>query len=119
VFLLGVGWFATASLLCGLAPTIDLLIAARVVQGIGGALLTPGALAILQASFAPSDRSRAIGAWSGLGGIGAALGPFLGGWLVQVADWRFVAIAPITGAPRVLRAAWAITQGAGHRHRDH
>jgi EmrB/QacA subfamily drug resistance transporter len=90
VFLLGVGWFATASLLCGLAPTIDLLIAARVVQGIGGALLTPGALAILQASFAPSDRSRAIGAWSGLGGIGAALGPFLGGWLVQVADWRFV-----------------------------
>ena len=58
VFLLGVGWFATASLLCGLAPTIDLLIAARVVQGIGGALLTPGALAILQASFAQSDRSR-------------------------------------------------------------
>lgn len=90
VFMIGVGWFAAASLLCGLAPTIELLIGARVLQGIGGALLTPGALAILQASFAPEDRSRAIGAWSGLGGIGGALGPFLGGWLVEVANWRFI-----------------------------
>ena len=90
VFMLGVGWFATASLLCGLAPTISLLIAARTLQGIGGALLTPGALAIIEASFDPADRSRAIGAWSGLGGIGGALGPFLGGWLVQVTDWRFI-----------------------------
>jgi EmrB/QacA subfamily drug resistance transporter len=90
IFVVGVGWFAGASLLCGLAPNVETLIAARVLQGVGGALLTPGALAILEASFHPQDRARAIGAWSGLGGIGGALGPFLGGWLVQVASWRLV-----------------------------
>ena len=90
IFVIGISWFAAASLLCGLAPTMDALIAARVLEGIGGALLTPGALAILQASFVPEDRARAIGAWSGLGGIGGALGPFLGGWLVQVGSWRLV-----------------------------
>ncbi|HEV3171510.1 MAG TPA: MFS transporter [Actinocrinis sp.] len=90
IFLIGVIWFAAASLLCGLAPTVGVLIAARVVQGVGGALLTPGSLAILEASFHPNDRGRAIGAWSGLGGIAGALGPFLGGWLVQVATWRLV-----------------------------
>ncbi|MEU7901705.1 DHA2 family efflux MFS transporter permease subunit [Actinoplanes sp. NPDC049118] len=90
VFQLGVGWFAAASLLCGVAPTVELLIGARVLQGMGGALLTPGALAILEASFVRADRSRAIGAWSGLAGVGGALGPFLGGWLVQVANWRLI-----------------------------
>jgi EmrB/QacA subfamily drug resistance transporter len=90
VFLVGVVWFAIASLLCGLAPTAPLLIAARALQGIGGALLTPGSLAMIQASFAPQDRARAIGAWSGLGGVATAIGPFLGGWLVQVASWRWV-----------------------------
>jgi EmrB/QacA subfamily drug resistance transporter len=88
VFVTGIVWFASASLLCGLAPNVETLIAARVVQGVGGALLTPGALAILEASFEPEDRARAIGAWSGLGGIAGALGPFLGGWLVQVSSWR-------------------------------
>ncbi len=90
VFQIGVGWFAVASLLCGLAPNVEALIGARVLQGIGGALLTPGALAILEASFTHGDRSRAIGAWSGLAGIGGALGPFLGGWLVEVANWRLI-----------------------------
>src|SRR4051794_9711390 len=90
MFLIGVGWFALASLLCGLAQSMEMLIAARVLQGIGGALLTPGALAILEASFAREDRARAIGAWSGLAGIGGALGPFLGGWLVQAGDWRYI-----------------------------
>jgi EmrB/QacA subfamily drug resistance transporter len=90
IFVIGVAWFAAASLLCGLAPDIRTLIAARVMQGVGGALLTPGSLAILEASFHPEDRSRAIGAWSGLGGIAGAVGPFLGGWLVQVATWRLV-----------------------------
>jgi EmrB/QacA subfamily drug resistance transporter len=90
VFVTGVIWFAAASLLCGLAPSIDTLIAARILQGVGGALLTPGALAILEASFHPDDRAKAIGAWSGLGGIGGALGPFLGGWLVQAGSWRLV-----------------------------
>lgn len=90
IFVFGVTWFAAASLLCGLAPDVNVLIAARVVQGIGGALLTPGSLAIIEASFHPDDRGRAIGAWSGLGGIAGAMGPFLGGWLVQAATWRLV-----------------------------
>jgi EmrB/QacA subfamily drug resistance transporter len=90
VFLVGVVWFAVASLLCGIAPNVETLVAARALQGIGGALLTPGSLAILQASFVHDDRSRAIGAWSGLAGIAGAIGPFLGGWLVQSADWRLI-----------------------------
>jgi EmrB/QacA subfamily drug resistance transporter len=90
VFLVGVVWFALASALCGLAPSIGVLIGARVLQGIGGALLTPGSLAIIQASFDPGDRARAVGAWSGLGGVAGAAGPLLGGWLVQAAGWRWV-----------------------------
>ena len=90
VFVIGVVWFAVASLLCGLAPTAPLLIAARALQGVGGALLTPGSLAMIQATFAPQDRARAIGAWSGLGGVATAVGPFVGGWLIQVASWRWV-----------------------------
>lgn len=90
IFTLGVVWFAAASLLCGLAPTDEALIAARALQGIGGALLTPGSLAIIEASFRRQDRGPAIGAWSGLGGVTAAIGPLLGGWLVQAASWRFI-----------------------------
>jgi len=90
VFRIGIVWFAVASLLCGLAPSIGVLIAARALQGVGGALLTPGSLAILQASFAPDDRSAAIGAWSGLGGVATAIGPFLGGWLISAVSWRLV-----------------------------
>jgi EmrB/QacA subfamily drug resistance transporter len=90
VFLIGVVWFALASALCGVAPSIGVLIGARVLQGIGGALLTPGSLAIIQASFVPEDRSRAVGAWSGLGGVAGAIGPLLGGWLVQAGGWRWV-----------------------------
>ncbi|MFJ3930284.1 MFS transporter [Streptomyces sp. NPDC090029] len=90
VFVLGVVWFAVGSLLCGLAPTGEVLVAARALQGIGGALLTPGSLAIIQASFHPDDRARAVGLWSGLGGVGAAIGPFVGGWLVDGPGWRWV-----------------------------
>ncbi|NEC30314.1 MFS transporter, partial [Streptomyces sp. SID8111] len=90
VFVVGVVWFATASLLCGLAPDAGTLIAARALQGVGGALLTPGSLALIQASFHPEDRGRAVGLWSGFGGIGAAVGPFLGGWLVDGPGWRWV-----------------------------
>src|SRR3954447_12335955 len=90
VFIIGVIWFTAASLLCAIAPSIGVLIAARVLQGIGGALLTPGSLAIIEASFRPSDRAQAIGAWSALGGIAAALGPLLGGWLTQAASWRWI-----------------------------
>jgi EmrB/QacA subfamily drug resistance transporter len=90
VFRIGTVWFAIASLLCGLAPNAPVLIGARALQGVGGALLTPGSLAILQASFAPDDRSKAIGAWSGLGGIATAAGPFIGGWLISAVSWRLV-----------------------------
>ena len=90
VFLVGVVWFGLASALCGVAPDATTLIWARALQGVGGALLTPGSLAILQASFTEDDRSRAIGAWSGLGGVATAIGPFLGGWLIAVASWRLV-----------------------------
>ena len=82
--------FTAASVLCGLAPTLGTLVAARAVQGIGGALLVPGSLALLSATFAPEDRSPAVGAWSGLAGAFSAIGPFLGGWLVDAVSWRLV-----------------------------
>ncbi|MEU5160185.1 MFS transporter [Streptomyces sp. NPDC020875] len=90
VFVVGVVWFALGSLLCGIAPDAGFLIAARALQGIGGALLTPGSLAIIQASFHPDDRARAVGLWSGFGGVGAAIGPFVGGWLVDGPGWRWI-----------------------------
>ncbi|MER6525584.1 MFS transporter [Streptomyces sp. NPDC001508] len=90
IFVIGVVWFASASLLCGLAPSAGVLVGARALQGIGGALLTPGSLALIQASFHPDDRAKAVGLWSGFGGIGAAVGPFLGGWLVDGPGWRWV-----------------------------
>ncbi|RMI13053.1 DHA2 family efflux MFS transporter permease subunit [Cellulomonas triticagri] len=90
LFLIGTIAFAAASVLCAVAPTVGLLVAARAVQGVGGALLTPGSLAILQSSFAERDRARAIGAWSGLAGAVGAVAPFLGGWIVEHAGWRWV-----------------------------
>ncbi|MFE2595826.1 MFS transporter [Streptomyces sp. NPDC059396] len=90
IFVIGVVWFALGSLLCGIAPNAGVLITARALQGIGGALLVPGSLAIIQASFHPDDRARAVGLWSGLGGVGAAIGPFVGGWLVDGPGWRWV-----------------------------
>jgi EmrB/QacA subfamily drug resistance transporter len=90
VFVVGVVWFAAASLVCGIAPNLTALILARIVQGIGGALLTPGSLAIIEASFVSEDRGKAIGSWSGLGGIAIAIGPFLGGYLTQAVSWRWI-----------------------------
>jgi EmrB/QacA subfamily drug resistance transporter len=89
VFVIGTVWFAVASLLCGLAPDVETLVVARMLQGVGGALLTPGSLALIAAAFEGVDRGKAIGAWSGLGGIAGALGPFVGGLLVDV-SWRLV-----------------------------
>jgi EmrB/QacA subfamily drug resistance transporter len=90
VFTVGVVWFTVASAACAAAPGAPALVGLRVLQGIGGALLTPGSLAILQASFVTEDRGRAIGAWTGLGGVAAAAGPLLGGLLVAAASWRWI-----------------------------
>jgi EmrB/QacA subfamily drug resistance transporter len=90
IFVIGVAWFTAASLLCAVAPSATLLVLARMLQGIGGALLTPGSLAMIESSFRPADRARAIGAWSGLGGIVTAIGPLLGGFLVAAVSWRAI-----------------------------
>jgi EmrB/QacA subfamily drug resistance transporter len=90
IFVIGTIWFAAASLICGIAPNPEVLIAARVLQGVGGALLTPGSLAMIQGAFVHDDRAPAIGAWTGLGGIAGAIGPFVGGALVEFANWRWI-----------------------------
>jgi EmrB/QacA subfamily drug resistance transporter len=90
VYLIGVVWFALASAACGFAPGAVVLIVTRVLQGAGAALLTPGSLAILEASFVPADRARAIGAWSGLSGVAIAAGPLIGGYLISAASWRWI-----------------------------
>ena len=90
VFVIGVAWFALSSAACAVATGSTQLIVLRVLQGVGGALLTPGSLAILEASFAPDDRSEAIGAWSGLGGVATAAGPLVGGYLISAASWRWI-----------------------------
>jgi EmrB/QacA subfamily drug resistance transporter len=90
LFVLGLIWFTVASVLCGLAPSIGALIAARALQGVGGAMLVPGSLSLITASFRTEDHGAAIGAWSGLTGAATAIGPFLGGWLVDAVSWRLV-----------------------------
>jgi EmrB/QacA subfamily drug resistance transporter len=105
VFLIGLIWFTLASMICGAAPSSQWLIAARAAQGIGGALLTPGSLAIIEASFRPDERGRAIGAWSGFGGVFGALGPLLGGLLVQSVSWRLVFFI---NAPIAALTVWVV-----------
>jgi EmrB/QacA subfamily drug resistance transporter len=104
VFIVGVCWFALASLLCGLAPNIGTLVAARALQGVGGALLTPGSLAIISASFSGPDRAAAVGAWSGLAGVAGAIGPFVGGWLVEW-SWRAVFLVNLPLAMMIIVVA--------------
>jgi EmrB/QacA subfamily drug resistance transporter len=90
VYVVGVAWFTVASALCALAQTPGQLIGLRVLQGVGAALLTPGALAIIQSSFRPEDRAPAIGTWAGLSGVAAAVGPVVGGWIVDHSTWRWI-----------------------------
>ncbi|MEN0063009.1 MAG: MFS transporter [Myxococcota bacterium] len=89
IYRLGVAIFAFASLLCALAPNVTVLILCRLIQGVGGALLTPGSLAILEGTLRPADKGRGVGLWSGLGGLAGAIGPLLGGLLVEL-SWRWV-----------------------------
>src|SRR5438067_1650689 len=90
IFAAGVTLFTLASVWCGLAPSVTQLVVARAVQGVGGALLVPGSLALISASFDEDGRGQAIGTWSGFTTISGALGPVLGGWLVQHVSWRAV-----------------------------
>lgn len=101
VFLLGVAGFTAASVLCGLAPTTETLVAARALQGVGGALLVPGSLALLSATVPAADRARWVGAWSGLTGAASAVGPFAGGWLVDSASWRWAFLVNVPFAMAV------------------
>src|SRR3546814_19462 len=105
VFTTGLYGFTAASVLCGLAPTVEVLIAARAVQGIGAALLVPGSLAILSAVFHPDDQAQAVGAWSGMSGIATAIGPFLGGWLIDTVSWRLAFFVNVPLAIAVAIAA--------------
>jgi EmrB/QacA subfamily drug resistance transporter len=90
IFVIGLVGFGVTSALSGVAPTIETLIVARALQGVAAALLVPGSLAIISSSFHPDDRGAAIGAWSGFGGVTTAIGPFLGGWLIDSVSWRLV-----------------------------
>ena len=106
IFMIGVAIFAAASLWCGLAPTVNMLIVARAVQGIGGALLTPGSLAIISATFAEEERGRTIGLWAGFSALTSALGPLLGGWLIDTFSWRWIFFLHLPLAAIVLVISW-------------
>ena len=120
VFIIGAVWFGGASVVCAIAPSLVVLVGARMLQGVGGALLTPTSLALTQSSFVPEDRGAAVGAWSGLGGLAGAVGPLLGGWLVDGPGWRWaflinvpmviVAVIAVRGIPEQradARSGWA------------
>jgi EmrB/QacA subfamily drug resistance transporter len=121
VFGLGLLAFTGASVLCGAAPSTEALVAARALQGIGGAMLVPGSLALLSATIDPEDRARAVGAWSGLTGVSSAIGPLLGGWLVDHASWRWAFLINVPLAALVLwvlRRVPESVDGDAPRHLD-
>ena len=105
VFVVGVVAFAVTSLVCGVAQSTGQLVAARVLQGVGGALLTPGSLSLIQSSFRPQDRARAIGLWSSLSGVASLAGPFVGGALIDTVSWRWVFLVNVPLAAAVVYAA--------------
>src|SRR5881392_242775 len=121
IFVAGVAIFAAASAGCGLASNIHQLIMARSIQGVGAALLVPGSLAIISASFDEKSRGQAIGTWSGFTAITTAIGPVLGGWLVEHASWRWVFFINLPLAAAVIAISlWSIpeTRSASAKHID-
>ena len=111
VFVAGVALFSAASIWCGLAAGIQQLILARGIQGIGGALLVPGSLALISANFPEKERGRAIGTWSGFTSMTAAIGPVLGGWFIQHGSWRWVFFINVPlGLAVVWLALWKVPE---------
>jgi EmrB/QacA subfamily drug resistance transporter len=107
VFALGVAGFGVASIVCALAPTIELLVVARALQGVFGALLTPAGLAVIVAAFPPSERGHAVGLWTAWGAIGIVIGPLIGGQLVDAASWRWIFAINV---PLVLATLWIVAR---------
>ena len=103
VFISGLAVFTTASLACGFSPTVGWLIGARVIQGVGAAALVPGSLALINVGIRNQDRARAVGIWAGMSGVTSALGPLIGGWLVDAASWRWIFFLNI---PLAAAAVW-------------
>jgi len=117
IFVAGVALFSLASIWCGLAANIRQLILARGLQGIGGALLVPGSLALISANFPQKERGRAIGTWSGFTSITAAIGPVLGGWFIQHGSWRWVFFVNVPlGLAVVWLALWKVPESRGSQH---
>lgn len=116
VFSIGVGGFGAVSVLCAAAPTIEVLVAGRALQGVFGALLTPSALAVIIATFGPDERGSAIGSWTAWSGIAMVIGPLAGGWLVDTLSWRWIFLinVPFVLATLVL-VAMAVPRAAGRR----
>ena len=118
MFVYGLAGFAAASLLCAIAPVTEALVAARALQGVAAALLVPGSLAIISTAFVPEDAGKAIGAWSGLSGVTTALGPFVGGYLVDAVSWRWIFVINLPLAIVAIRIATKhvpeTRAGAGH-----
>jgi EmrB/QacA subfamily drug resistance transporter len=119
MFLLGVAVFGISSLLCGIAPSIQQLILARAIQGVGAAFLVPGSLALISASFDVTNRGRAIGTWSGATAITTAIGPVLGGWLIQHLSWRwaFFLNLPLVAAVIVI-SLWRVPESRSRERRQ-
>ncbi|HZD32036.1 MAG TPA: MFS transporter [Candidatus Angelobacter sp.] len=118
MFLLGVAVFALASLACGLASSIEQLIAARAIQGIGAAFLVPGSLALISASFNEGERGRAIGTWSGSTAMTTAIGPVMGGWLIQHLSWRWAFFINLPLAAVVIAMSlWRVPESRSSQHR--
>src|SRR3954466_12612358 len=112
VFALGVGAFGVTSLLCALAPSIELLIAFRALQGVAGALLTPSSLAVIIATFPEKERGPAIGTWTAWGTIAGALGPLIAGLILNVASWRWIFVINV---PLVFACLWLIMKAVPAR----
>jgi EmrB/QacA subfamily drug resistance transporter len=102
MFLIGIAAFTAASVLCAIVSSIQMLVCARVIQGIGGALMTPASLAILQSTITVDERPRAIGIWSGFGGVSTVIAPFIGGWLLDLGTWRWIFLINVPIAALVL-----------------